>query len=39
MSRDSIHEALASARSSSGVTLLDLSHAAPLLLVFLRHFG
>jgi hypothetical protein len=31
--------ALAAIRTESGATLLDLAHASPVLLVFLRHFG
>ena len=37
--QETVRDALANARTAGGQTLLDLSARAPLLLVFLRHFG
>jgi peroxiredoxin len=38
-SRDDVAQALASVRTESGASLLELAEASPVLLVFLRHFG
>jgi peroxiredoxin len=38
-STDEVAEALASVRTESGASLLELAEASPVLLVFLRHFG
>lgn len=37
--KDKLYSELAHARTNTGETLLEVSQRAPLLLVFLRHFG